>query len=115
MRYIEQDDDIENLLEPETQVRPIRTHEQEEGGIVDHDKANSDVRDLHMHKTWDDYGVLAMRQKKGTPGYKIPVEICRRSLKFMMNTGSPASFIDHTTAMEFVRGGHAEMRELKAD
>ncbi len=91
MRFIEQDDDVDDLLEADTQVRAIATHEREEGEIIESGQSNRDVLDIHMQANWDDYGNLAVNNKKGTPRYMIELKMNETAFKFTVDTGSPAS------------------------
>ncbi len=115
MRFIEQDDDVDDLLEAETQVRAISSHEREEGEIVEADLPNRDVLDINMQENWDDYGILAVNNKKGTPRYMVELQMNAQIYKFMIDTGSPASFIDHKTAHELHSSGAATLRDLNAE
>ena len=115
IRYIEQDDDVDDLLDAETQVRARTNSDREEGEIVEHEQSNSDVLDIHMQEKWDDYGVLAINKKKGTPRYKIELKLNTKKFKFMTDIGRPASSIDHKTGQELTRCGATEMRDLNAD
>ena len=43
------------------------------------------------------------------------IELNSETFKSMIDTGRPASLIDHKTARELTRCGAAEMRELNAE
>ena len=115
MRFINQREDTDDYLEADSQVRAIRETEHEEGEIVETRSPNSDVLDLHSTENWDDYGILAVGRKKGTARFTVDLTFANTKLTFMIDTGSPVSFIDITTANSLVAAECAELRDLTTD
>ncbi len=114
MRYIEQNVDHDEPLDTSSHVHAILTSEREDGEIADSVGYN-DVLDLDAEPNdWDEYGALAVSQKKGTPRYTIQLQIGTGRFEFMVDTGSPTSFVDSTTANAILRaaGSSAHLRQL---
>ena len=112
-RYIEQVDDDE-LLESDTQVRALSSIPCEEGEIMDTNGSAHDAIAWHAPETWDDYGIVAVGKGRATPRYTIGLIFNNRRINFMIDTGSPVSFIDAQTAEELVEAGSAQMKDLSA-
>ena len=97
MRYIEQRDDLESLLDAgETShvgaISGAQTEENQERQNTETDMELDDILD-----DWDDYTILAVAQKK-TPRFTIDAIFGKNTMKFMVDTRSPVSFVDEESA-----------------
>ena len=89
MHYIDQHVNHNEPLETSSQVHAILTSEREDGEIDDVGSP-TDILDISAEPPdWDDYGVLAVSQKPGTPRYTIPLHFGSNEFEFMVDTGSP--------------------------
>ena len=53
---------------------------------------NRDVLDINMQENWDDYGILAVNNKKGTPRYMVELQMKAQIYKIMVDTGTVFRF-----------------------
>ena len=114
MPYIEQSVDYDEPLDRSSHVHAIVTSEREDGELPT-SVEYTDVLELDAGPPdWDEYGVLAVSQKKGTPRYTIQLQIGSSRFEFMVDTGSPTSFVDNNTATAILRaaGPSATLRHL---
>ncbi len=66
--------------------------------------------DLKLNE-WDDYSILAVSKQK-TPRFTVDIDVGKHELKFMVDTGSPVSFIDEESAENLVKQTKAKRRAL---
>ncbi len=96
MRFIDQSIDDDTL----------ETHPNRIGAIVSDDREEGELNDTLEEYSDDDldaYGILAVKTHSGTRRYQVVLEIKSVSLTFMVDTGSPTSFVDRQTA-ELIMG-----------
>ncbi len=114
MRYIDQQDDLESLLEAGEQVNvgAINNAQQEE--TQERQNTELDMELDHILDEWDDYSILAVKQKK-TPRFTIEVKMGKQKMTFMVDTGSPVSFVDEESANWLVKNAKARKVALTED
>ncbi len=88
MRYTDQAENKDHLIDVHTQVRSIRTIEFEEGEIMDTDASAIDVLDLNTRESWDDYRILAVGKSRIRHRSTIGKDFKKPILNFMIVNGS---------------------------
>ncbi len=87
MRFIEQSFDDDTLETHPNRVGAIASDEREKGNF-NHTLEDFSDDDL------DAYGILAVKTHSGTRRYQVVLEFKNVSLRFMVDTGCPTSFVD---------------------
>ncbi len=114
MRYIEQQDDLESVVDAgeTSHVGAISNMQVEDS--QERQNTETDMELDHILDEWDDYKILAVA-KKNTPRFTIDAIFGKNTINFMVDTGSPVSFVDEESANWLVKHAKARRSALSSD
>ncbi len=114
MRYIEQQDDLESLLEAGEQLHVGAINNVQEQNKQERQQTETDKELDQILDEWDDYTILVVAQKE-TPRFTIDAILGKNTMKFMVDTGTPVSFVDEDSANWLVKNAKAKKSVLSED